>query len=223
MDVLFEDNHVIAVNKAVSEITQGDETRDETLGDKVKSYIKKKYNKPGEVFLGVTHRLDRPVSGVILFAKRSKSLSRLNEQFRKNEVKKTYWAIVKNKPSREKDELNHYLVRNQKQNKSYCHDTEVVGSKKAVLEYEVISKSDNYYLLEVLLKTGRHHQIRAQLAHIGCPIKGDLKYGYPRTNKYPGICLHARRVVFFHPITKEAIEVIALPPKIETLWSAFKL
>ena len=175
MTVVYEDNHLIIVNKTASEIVQGDKTGDVPLSETVKQYLKEKYAKPGNVFLGVTHRLDRPVSGLVVFAKTSKALARLNEMFRKGEVKKTYWAVVKTCPQVEEGELVHYLVRNEKQNKSYAYDKEVNGSKKAVLHYRLIGHSENYYLLEVDLKTGRHHQIRCQLAKIGCPIKGDLE------------------------------------------------
>lgn len=182
MIVVYEDNHIIVVNKTSSEIVQGDKTGDTPLSEMVKQYLKEKYNKPGNVFIGVTHRLDRPVSGLVVFAKTSKALPRLNEMFRNGEVKKTYWAIVKECPNETEGELVHYLVRNEKQNKSYAYDKEVKNSKKAVLHYKLIGHSQNYYLLEVDLKTGRHHQIRCQLAKMGCPIKGDLKYGFPRSN-----------------------------------------
>lgn len=182
MIVVYEDNHIIVVNKTSSEIVQGDKTGDTPLSEMVKQYLKEKYNKPGNVFIGVTHRLDRPVSGLVVFAKTSKALPRLNEMFRNGEVKKTYWAIVKECPKETEGELVHYLVRNEKQNKSYAYDKEVKNSKKAVLHYKLIGHSQNYYLLEVDLKTGRHHQIRCQLAKMGCPIKGDLKYGFPRSN-----------------------------------------
>ena len=179
MTVVYEDNHIIIVNKTASEIVQGDKTGDTPLSETVKQYLKEKYSKPGNVFIGVTHRLDRPVSGLVVFAKTSKALSRLNEMFKNSEVKKTYWAVVKNLPREEEGELVNYLVRNEKQNKSYAYDKEVPGSKKAILHYRLIGQSQNYYLLEIDLKTGRHHQIRCQLAKMGCPIKGDLKYGSP--------------------------------------------
>ena len=182
MTVVYEDNHIIVVNKTASEIVQGDKTGDTPLSETVKQYLKEKYNKPGNVFLGVTHRLDRPVSGLVVFAKTSKALSRLNDMFRNGEVKKTYWAIVRNRPQELEGELTNWLVRNEKQNKSYAYDKEVKDSKKAVLCYKTIGHSQNYHLLEVDLKTGRHHQIRCQLAKMGCPIKGDLKYGSPRSN-----------------------------------------
>lgn len=212
MTVVYEDNHIIIVNKTASEIVQGDKTGDTPLSETVKQYLKEKYNKPGNVFIGVTHRLDRPVSGLVVFARTSKALARLNDMFRKGEVKKTYWALVKNTPKEPEGELTHYLVRNEKQNKSYAYDTEKPGSKMAVLHYKTIAHSDNYCLLEVDLKTGRHHQIRCQLAKMGCPIKGDLKYGYPRSNPDGSICLHARRVHFIHPVSKEPIDVEAPAP-----------
>ena len=217
MTVVYEDNHIIIVNKTASEIVQGDKTGDVPLSETVKQYLKEKYHKPGNVFIGVTHRLDRPVSGLVVFAKTSKALSRLNEMFKNSEVKKTYWAIVKQTPAETEGELVNYLVRNEKQNKSYAYDTEKPGSKKAILHYRLIARSDNYSLLEVDLKTGRHHQIRCQLAKMGCPIKGDLKYGYPRSNPASSICLHARRVRFVHPVSKELIDVVAPVPS-DNLW-----
>lgn len=217
MTVVYEDNHIIIVNKTASEIVQGDKTGDVPLSETVKQYLKEKYQKPGNVFIGVTHRLDRPVSGLVVFAKTSKALSRLNEMFKNSEVKKTYWAIVKQTPPETEGELVNYLVRNEKQNKSYAYDTEKPGSKKAVLHYRLIARSDNYSLLEVDLKTGRHHQIRCQLAKMGCPIKGDLKYGFPRSNPDGSICLHARRVRFVHPVSKELIDVVAPVPS-DNLW-----
>ena len=221
MTVLYEDNHIIIVNKTASEIVQGDKTGDTPLSEVVKQYLKEKYAKPGNVFVGVAHRLDRPVSGLVVFAKTSKALSRLNEMFKGSDVKKTYWAVVKERPPQDEDELEHYLVRNEKQNKSYAYDTERPGSKKAILHYRLIGCSQNYYLLEVDLKTGRHHQIRCQLAKIGCPIKGDLKYGSPRSNPDGSICLHARRIRFVHPVSKKQIDVVApLPPG--NLWNAFE-
>lgn len=220
MTVVYEDNHIIVVNKTASEIVQGDKTGDTPLSETVKLYLKEKYAKPGNVFIGVTHRLDRPVSGLVVFAKTSKALSRLNEMFRIGEVKKTYWAIVKNCPPQTEGELVHYLVRNEKQNKSYAYDKEVKNSKKAILHYRLIGHSENYYLLEVDLKTGRHHQIRCQLAKMGCPIKGDLKYGFPRSNPDGSICLHARRVRFVHPVSKQEIYLIA-PVPAGNLWNGF--
>ena len=222
MTVVYEDNHIIVVNKTASEIVQADKTGDTPLSETVKQYLKEKYQKPGNVFLGVTHRLDRPVSGLVIFAKTSKALTRLNEMFRAGEVKKTYWAVVKNAPKESEGELVHFLVRNEKQNKSYAYDKEVPNSKKAVLDYRLIGRSENYYLLEVDLKTGRHHQIRCQLAKMGCPIKGDLKYGSPRSNPDGSICLHARRVRFVHPVSKELIELKAPLPE-ENLWKGFEL
>ena len=217
MTVVYEDNHIIIVNKTASEIVQGDKTGDAPLSETVKQYLKEKYHKPGNVFIGVTHRLDRPVSGLVVFAKTSKALSRLNEMFKNSEVKKTYWAIVKQTPAETEGELVNYLVRNEKQNKSYAYDTEKPGSKKAILHYRLIARSDNYSLLEVDLKTGRHHQIRCQLAKMGRPIKGDLKYGFPRSNPDGSICLHARRVRFVHPVSKELIDVVAPVPS-DNLW-----
>ena len=192
------------------------------LSETVKQYLKEKYQKPGNVFLGVTHRLDRPVSGLVIFARTSKALTRLNEMFRSGEVKKTYWAVVKNAPKEPENELVHYLVRNEKQNKSFAYDKEVPNSKKAILDYRLIGHSENYYLLEVDLKTGRHHQIRCQLAKMGCPIKGDLKYGAPRSNPDGSICLHARKVRFIHPVSKELIELVAPLPE-GNLWKGFEL
>lgn len=220
MTIVYEDNHIIIVNKTASEIVQGDKTGDTPLSETVKQYLKEKYAKPGNVFIGVTHRLDRPVSGLVVFAKTSKALSRLNEMFRIGEVKKTYWAIVRNCPPQEEGELVHYLVRNEKQNKSYAYDKEVKNSKKAVLHYRLIAHSENYYLLEVDLRTGRHHQIRCQLAKMGCPIKGDLKYGFPRSNPDGSICLHARRVRLIHPVSKLEIDVTA-PVPADNLWNGF--
>lgn len=220
MTVVYEDNHIIVVNKTASEIVQGDKTGDTPLSETVKQYLKEKYNKPGNVFLGVTHRLDRPVSGLVVFAKTSKALSRLNDMFRNGEVKKTYWAIVRNRPQELEGELTNWLVRNEKQNKSYAYDKEVKDSKKAVLCYKTIGHSQNYHLLEVDLKTGRHHQIRCQLAKMGCPIKGDLKYGSPRSNPDGSICLHARKIAFVHPVSKESIEIEAPVPS-GNLWNGF--
>ena len=222
MIVVYEDNHIIVVNKTSSEIVQGDKTGDTPLSEMVKQYLKEKYNKPGNVFIGVTHRLDRPISGLVVFAKTSKALPRLNEMFRNGEVKKTYWAIVKECPKETEGELVHYLVRNEKQNKSYAYDKEVKNSKKAVLHYKLIGHSQNYYLLEVDLKTGRHHQIRCQLAKMGCPIKGDLKYGSPRSNPDGSICLHARTVQFVHPVSKEMIRLTAPVPE-GNLWNGFEI
>lgn len=221
MKVIYEDNHIIVVNKASSEIVQGDKTGDTPLSETVKQYIKEKYHKPGNVFLGVTHRLDRPVSGLVLFARTSKALSRLNEMFKTKDIRKTYWAIVKNQPPAPAGELVHWLVRNEKQNKSYAYDREVKDSKKAILDYKIIGKSDRYYLLEVNLHTGRHHQIRCQLAKMGCPIKGDLKYGAQRSNPDGSICLHARRIEFVHPVSKKMMSFEAPVPD-TALWKSFK-
>ena len=222
MTVVYEDNHIVVVNKTSSEIVQGDKTGDTPLSEMVKQYLKEKYNKPGNVFIGVTHRLDRPVSGLVVFAKTSKALQRLHQTCRNGEVKKTYWAIVKECPKETEGELVHYLVRNEKQNKSYAYDKEVKNSKKAVLHYKLIGHSQNYYLLEVDLKTGRHHQIRCQLAKMGCPIKGDLKYGSPRSNPDGSICLHARTVQFVHPVSKEMIRLTAPVPE-GNLWNGFEI
>lgn len=221
MTVLYEDNHIIIVNKAVSEIVQGDKTGDVPLSDIVKEYLKEKYNKPGNVFCGVTHRLDRPTSGIVVFAKTSKALSRLNEMFKNKEIKKIYWAVVKNIPKQMEATLTHHLVRNEKQNKSYAYDKEKTGSKLAILHYRLIAHSDKYNLLEVNLETGRHHQIRCQLSKIGCPIKGDLKYGADRSNPDGGISLHARKISFIHPVSKEVIEVTAPVPN-DNLWLALE-
>ena len=217
--VLYEDNHIIVINKRPGDIVQGDKTGDTPLSEIVKQYIKKKYNKPGKVFLGVVHRIDRPTSGIVVFARTSKALSRLNEIFSKKLAKKTYWAIVKNQPDNEQAMLEHWMVRNTKQNKSYAHLKEVPNSKKAVLDYKTLKKLNNYYLLEINLKTGRHHQIRAQLAAIKCPIKGDLKYGFDRSNKNGSIHLHARNIEFLHPVKKETIKLTA-PTFEDALWDA---
>lgn len=220
MKVLYEDNHIIIVDKSSSEIVQGDKTGDTPLVDTVKEYIKQKYQKPGNVFLGVVHRLDRPVSGVVVFARTGKALARLNEMFRTKDVHKTYWAIVTKRPPQPQGELVHWLVRNERQNKSYAYDKEVPQSKQAILDYRLIGSSDRYFLLEVDLKTGRHHQIRCQLSKMGCPIKGDLKYGAPRSNPDGSISLHARRIRFIHPVSKKEILIEAPLPK-DTLWNAF--
>ena len=218
MQVLYEDNHIIIVNKAASEIVQGDKTGDIPLSELVKSYIKEKYDKPGAVFLGVVHRLDRPVSGVVVFARTSKALERLNAMFREGgRIKKTYWAIVKNRPQEPEAELVHYLVRNEKQNKSYAYATERKDAKRSVLSYRLLGSMDNYHLLEVALQTGRHHQIRCQLSKIGSPIKGDLKYGAERSNPDGSISLHARRIQFEHPVSKVLIDVVAPVPN-ERVW-----
>ncbi|MGN0310141.1 MAG: RluA family pseudouridine synthase, partial [Bacteroides sp.] len=214
MTVVYEDNHLIIVNKAASEIVQGDKTGDMPLSESLKLYLKEKYGKPGNVFLGVVHRLDRPVSGLVIFAKTSKALARLNTMLAQGEVKKTYWAIVTARPPQEEGELTHYLVRNEQQNKSYAYDRERPGSKLAILHYRLIATTDRYWLLEVDLKTGRHHQIRCQLAKMGCPIKGDLKYGAPRSNPDGSISLHARRIRFVHPVSKQPIDLTAPVPNV---------
>lgn len=221
MDVLYEDNHLIIVNKAPSEIVQGDKTGDKPLSELIKEYLKEKYHKPGNVFCGVTHRLDRPTSGVVVFAKTSKALSRLNEMFRNGEVDKTYWAIVKNRPPKDEDTLIHYLIKNEKTNKSTAYDSEKPNTKKAILHYKLIAVSQKYFLLEVDLETGRHHQIRCQLAKIGCPIKGDLKYGAERSNPDGSISLHARTISFVHPVSKQQIHVVAPVPD-DTLWKTLE-
>ena len=219
LQILFEDNHLIAVNKRPGDIVQGDKTGDQPLSEIVKEYIKKKYHKPGNVYLGVAHRLDRPTSGIVVFAKTSKALPRLNKLFADKEAKKTYLAIVKNAPKPSSGILTHWMVRNTKQNKSYAHKKEVPNSKKAILIYKTICKLDNYLKLEIDLKTGRHHQIRAQLTSIGCPIKGDLKYGFDRSNKDGSIHLHASRLSFIHPVKKELITIIAPTPN-DVVWNA---
>ena len=219
MEVLYEDNHIIIVNKAVGEIVQGDKTGDKPLSEIVAEYLKEKHHKPGAAFVGVPHRLDRPTSGIVVLAKTSKALERLNEMFRRGDVQKTYWALVANRPQQEEGELTHWLTRNEKQNKSYASDRERPGSKQAILRYKLLCSLTRYHLLEVELLTGRHHQIRCQLAHIGCPIRGDLKYGYPRSNPDGSISLHARRVIFDHPVSHELIDVVAPVPQ-DTLWQA---
>lgn len=203
----------------MGDIVQGDKTGDIPLSEVVKAYLKTKYNKPGNVYLGVAHRLDRPTTGIVVFAKTSKALPRLNKIFAEKEAKKTYWAVVQNKPEKQTEVLTHWLKRNVKQNKSYAHKKEVSDSKKAILEYNILKKLDNYFFLEIDLKTGRHHQIRAQLSGIGCPIKGDLKYGFNRSNKNGGIHLHARKIEFIHPVKKEPLKIIAPTPK-DSVWDA---
>ncbi|MBK3517049.1 RluA family pseudouridine synthase [Carboxylicivirga marina] len=222
LDILFEDNHIIAINKSSSDIVQGDKTGDETLSDRVKAYIKKKYNKPGDVFLGVVHRLDRPVSGVVLFARTSKALSRLNKMFQEKTIKKTYWALVAELPANDTGRLVHHILKNSEKNKSYAFPKPRNGSKEAILNYRLVSGLKNYYMLEVNLETGRHHQIRCQLAKIGCPIRGDLKYGFPRSNKDGSISLHARKIEFEHPVKKEPITIVASTPETENLWKEFR-
>lgn len=220
MKVIYEDNHLIAVNKNGHELVQGDKTGDASLADLLKTWLKEKYAKPGNVFVGVTHRLDRPVTGVVVFAKTSKALARMNELFRTGEIKKTYWAIVRNRPPEIEQELTHWLVRNEKQNKSYVYaPSQKPDARKAVLHYRLLAQSERYYLLEIDLKTGRHHQIRCQLAAIGCPIRGDLKYGAGRSNPDGGISLHARRVSFVHPVSKQPVDIVAPVPD-EPLWKA---
>lgn len=219
IDVIYEDNHLVAVNKKASDIVQGDKTGDVPLSDLVKKYLKEKYNKPGEVFCGVIHRLDRPVSGVVLFAKTDKALSRMNEMFRARSIQKTYWAITGAKPAQESGLLVHWLKKNDKTNKSHATKFEVEGALKSETEYKLIAASDRYFLLEVLPHTGRHHQIRVQLASMGCVIKGDLKYGAPRSNKDGSICLHARKLEFMHPVKKEPVTIIAEVPD-DPLWKA---
>jgi 23S rRNA pseudouridine1911/1915/1917 synthase len=219
LQILHEDNHIIVINKRVGDIVQGDKTGDKPLSEVVKEYIKNKYNKPGEVFLGVVHRLDRPTTGIVVFAKTSKALERLNKMFSERETQKTYWAVVKNKPPKNEDNLIHFLKRNEKNNTSKAHLKEVPESKKASLDYKIIKELNNYFALEINLHTGRHHQIRAQLQAIGCPIKGDLKYGFDRSNPDGGIHLHARKLHFIHPVSKEEITVIAPTPK-EVIWNA---
>jgi 23S rRNA pseudouridine1911/1915/1917 synthase len=222
MEILYEDNHIIIVNKSPREIVQGDKTGDKPLVDMVKDYLKEKYHKPGNVFCGVVHRLDRPTSGIVVFAKTSKALARLNEMFKKGEVDKTYWAIVKDLPPQDEGTLVHFLIKNQKNNKSVAYDTEKLRSKKAVLHYKLVGRSQRYYLLEVKLETGRHHQIRCQLAKIGLPIRGDLKYGAQRSNPDGSISLHARNISFVHPVSKKMIDITAPVPD-DPLWKAFEI
>ena len=219
MEVVYEDNHIIIVSKSAGEIVQGDKTGDAPLSDAVKNYLKEKYHKSGNVFLGVVHRLDRPVAGLVVFARTSKALPRLNAMFREGQVHKTYWAIVQQPPREPEGTLTHWLVRNEKQNKSYAYDHEVPNAKKAVLRYRAIGHTDHYTLLEVNLLTGRHHQIRCQLARMGCPIKGDLKYGARRSNADGSISLLARHVEFIHPVSKAEISVTA-PLPADNLWQA---
>ncbi|MBO4806288.1 MAG: RluA family pseudouridine synthase [Paludibacteraceae bacterium] len=221
MEILYEDNHVIVVNKASSEIVQADKSGDIPLSEMVKEYLKEKYQKPGNVFLGITHRIDRPVSGAVLFAKTSKALTRLNDMFRyHSNLKKQYWAIVKNLPPQDEMTLVHYLTRNERLNKTFASEERTEGSKKSILSFRRIADSDNYHLLEIDLKTGRHHQIRCQLSTIGCPIKGDTKYGFPRSNTDGGISLHARYLEFIHPVSKKLIGVEAPLPN-DILWDEF--
>ncbi|WP_180327392.1 RluA family pseudouridine synthase [Labilibaculum manganireducens] len=220
LDILFEDNHIIAVNKKCGDIVQGDKSGDEPLSEKVKAYIKEKYNKPGDVFLGVPHRIDRPVSGVIVFAKTSKALTRLSMMFQQKdkEISKIYWAIVQNCPRLEEETLTHYLLKNEEKNKTNVFDKLKHGAKEATLEYKLLTRSQKYFMLEVKLHTGRHHQIRAQLAKIGIPIRGDLKYGAPRSKTGGGIGLHAREISFIHPVKQEPVRIVAPVPKNDNLW-----
>lgn len=218
MTVLYEDNHIIAVSKTCNEIVQGDKTGDTPLSEMVKAYIKERYNKPGEVFIGVPHRLDRPTSGVVLFARTSKALTRLNEMFKSHEqIQKTYWAIVQGFPKQPEARLENYLTRNEKQNKSYIAKPGAKDAKQAILTYKTLARGEHYSLLEIQLQTGRHHQIRCQLAAIGCPVKGDLKYGAKRSNPDGGICLHARQIAFIHPVSKQPICITAPLPE-DSLW-----
>jgi 23S rRNA pseudouridine1911/1915/1917 synthase len=219
LQVLHEDNHIIVINKRVGDIVQGDKTGDKPLSEVVKEYLKDKYNKPGEVFLGVVHRLDRPTTGIVVFARTSKALTRLNELFSNRETQKTYWAVVKNKPQKNEDNLVHFLVRNEKNNTSKAHLKEVANSKRASLDYKIIKELNNYFALEINLHTGRHHQIRAQLSIIGSPIKGDLKYGFDRSNPDGGIHLHARKLAFIHPVSKEELTILAPTPN-DVIWNA---
>ena len=221
MRVLYEDNHIIVINKSAGEIVQGDKTGDKSLCDTAKQYLKEKYAQPGNVFIGLPHRLDRPVSGIVVLAKTSKALERLNKMFHDGNVKKTYWAITKSKPTPAEAELENWILRNEKMNKSFAYAKEVKGSKYALLHYRTIDSSQNYNLIEVDLKTGRHHQIRCQLASIGCPIKGDLKYGAKRSNPDGSISLHARHIEFAHPVSKELISITAPLPH-DALWQSFE-
>lgn len=220
VEILYEDNHLIAVYKKSSDLAQGDKTGDVSLDNEVKRYIEKKYKKPGEAFLGVVHRLDRPVSGIILFARTSKALARLNDMFRTREVKKIYMAIVKERPPADEATITHFLKKNEQQNKTYVYDTLVKGSKEASLTYKLAGRSEKYYLLEIELHSGRHHQIRAQLAKIGCPVKGDLKYGFPRSNEDGSISLFARKLEFMHPVRKEPVTITAHFPEGD-IWNVF--
>ncbi|MCD8440084.1 RluA family pseudouridine synthase [Tenacibaculum finnmarkense] len=219
LQVLHEDNHLVIINKRAGDIVQGDKTGDKPLSDVVKEYIKEKYDKPGAVYLGTVHRLDRPTSGVVIYARTSKALERLNKMLREKTIKKTYWAVVKEQPEKTADTLISFLKKNPKNNKSTAYKKEVDGSKKAILHYKTLKNLDNYSLLEIDLETGRHHQIRVQLSNIGCIIKGDLKYGAKRSNKDGGIHLHARKIEFIHPVSKELIKVTAPTPK-DPIWGA---
>lgn len=219
LEILYEDNHLIAINKKAGQLAQGDRTGDVSLDGLVKQYIKKKYGKPGEVFLGVIHRLDRPVSGVILYARTSKALARMNQLFKEKRIEKKYWCVVKERPDPEEGLLSHHLVKNEAQNKSYAYNKAKSNTKPASLDYRLISSSDRYHLLEVILHTGRHHQIRCQLAKVGSPIRGDLKYGYHRTNKDASINLHARSLEFIHPVRNDSLMILAPVPS-DPLWKA---
>lgn len=219
-EIIYEDNHLIVVNKKSGDLTQGDKTGDITLSDTIKEYIKKKYNKPGDVFLGTVHRLDRPTTGIVLFARTSKALTRMNEMFKNKTISKTYWAVTEKEPLKKQDTLIDFLAKNEKQNKSYAKKEGATDSKRAELSYQLIGKGTNYSYLEIELATGRHHQIRVQLSNIGCIIKGDLKYGAKRSNKDGSIHLHARRLTFIHPVKNEAVVILANPPK-DALWDEF--
>ncbi|MFT6959449.1 MAG: 23S rRNA pseudouridine1911/1915/1917 synthase [Polaribacter sp.] len=221
LQVLFEDNHIIIISKRAGDITQGDKTGDKPLSDVVKEYVKDKYNKPGLVFIGTVHRLDRPTSGIVIFARTSKALERLNKMLRDKVIHKTYWALVKNPPKKTSDTLVNFLKKDTKKNKSFVYKKEIEGSKNAILHYKVIKKLEHYFLIEIDLETGRHHQIRTQLSHIGSAIKGDLKYGFPRSNKDGSISLHARKIKFIHPVSKEEIQITAPTPK-DVIWDACK-
>ena len=221
-EIIFEDNHLLVINKLNSQIVQGDKTGDSPLSEMLKEYIKKKYNKPGNVFLGVVHRIDRPASGLVIFAKTSKSLSRLNQMIQNREIKKTYWAVVKTQPPLDSGHLINFLKKNEKLNKSFVCEESVKDSHRAELYYKLIGKSNNYFLLEINLITGRHHQIRTQLAHIGCPIKGDIKYGFPRTNPNGSIHLHAQKIEFIHPVKQDFISLTCNPP-VDNVWKAFSI
>ncbi|MEQ8625671.1 MAG: RluA family pseudouridine synthase [Vicingaceae bacterium] len=220
LDVIFEDNHLIAVNKPSGLLVQGDKTGDTPLVDLVKAYLVEKYQKSGEAYLGLPHRIDRPTSGLVIMAKTSKALARMNKLFQEKKIMKTYWAMVKNIPPKNEDTIVHWLLRNPKQNKSVSHQKEITGSKKAELSYKLLTSLDNYHLLEIYPKTGRHHQIRSQLSAIGCPIKGDLKYGFDRSNKDASIHLHARSITFIHPVQKEEVTIIAKAPTKDVVWKS---
>ncbi len=219
--ILFEDNHLIAVNKLSSEIVQGDKTGDEPLSELIKRYMKEEYSKPGNVYLGIIHRIDRPTSGAVIFAKTDKALSRMNRMLKEGEIRKIYWAVVDKLPPGQEGELVHYVVRNRKQNKSYASTEKKRDSKVARLSYKVLGATNRYYMLEIELHTGRHHQIRAQLAAVGCRIKGDMKYGFPRSNKGGGIYLHSRKIIFQHPVKNELVEITA-PVPVDPLWNVFE-